>query len=921
MKFTKKTDFNIIINTEKGRFVLNKYAPKLFSHPGNSYLYNRHGGPTLETAPDNKMLGITPEIADQILGELTKPDEEVLRSFPRRTSLDEIEAQSFMAKYRFLDGEAEFIILNEGELDLDEKEVDFSLDGTWLLIEGDGQELRWEEAIPAQVPGSVHTALFENGRIPNPVFGQNQRIARKESYKTWFYKRNFPHPDGTEIRLSFGGVCNKCEVWLNNEFLGAHEGMFGGPEFDISDFLLDDNELLVKLHPIPFIPERSQSSRFPVNNRSWANTVVFNNGYGWHYSSLESLGIWENVMLTRVPEVEIINPFISARDHENGETQFVVDLKCKGVFSGKIYGEISPKNFTGKTYNFETNLNLEAGNNKVHLKFQIPDPHLWWPVDLGNPNLYILKCWVVKGVEVLDFKNLDFGIRSVVMAPLPEGPRDDQYNWTFIVNGESHFIKGTNWCTLDPLLNFTKERYHRFLSLAAQQHVQLIRAWGSGMPETNEFYDVCDELGIMVIQEWPTAWNSHETQPYDLLEETVKLSTLRIRNRASLVMYGAGNESSIPFGEAIDMMGRLSIELDGTRPFHRGEPWGGSDHWYPCYWGRKSLDHSASMMVSTFWGEFGVACMPVHESVLRYLPEEEKTKWPPEKGSALEYHTPIFGSAEDLSRLLQYAGYFMDGKMANLEKFTIASQLSQAIGLRHPLERARTRWPFSSGACYYKINDNFPAASWATADWYGAPKIGHYFVQDAFAPLHACVLFTTLHFAGTPTEAYENDVFLLDDTDALAGKSWKVGVRAYDWALKLIKSFEFDGKDSIDQTEKVGNLILDYEETNSAPLFIVSEVIVDDELADRTFYFLNYEYIKGSLFTLPQTNLSWVVNGSKVSINNTGSLPAVAVSIQQPGHLDTFTVSDSFFWMEAGETKIVDVSANENLEVKAWNVS
>lgn len=116
-------------------------------------------------------------------------------------------------------------------------------------------------------------------------------------------------------------------------------------------------------------------------------------------------------------------------------------------------------------------------------------------------------------------------------------------------------------------------------------------------------------------------------------------------------------------------------------------------------------------------------------------------------------------------------------------------------------------------------------------------------------------------------------------------------------------------------------MLLDYEETNSSPLFIISEVIVDGELADRTFYFLNFEYIKGSLFTLPETSLTWEVNGNKVSVTNTGNLPAVAVSIEQPGNLDTFTVSDSFFWLEAGETKTVEVNANDGLVVKAWNVS
>lgn len=919
MKYNKETTLKSILSTEKGQIVLRKYAPQLFSYPGNVYVGHQHYGATLETAPENKLLGITPEIADLILEELVKPDEEVLRYFPRKKSLDEIDAESFMAKSQPLTGKVETIGLQEGNLDLEEKDITLSLDGAWLMVEGEGQVPNWEKAMPAQVPGSVHTALVENGRLPDPTFAQNQRIHRKESYKTWWFKKTFQHPEGSDVRLTFGGVCNKCEVWLNGKFLGAHEGMFGGPEFDISDYLTDENELLVKLHPIPFTTEGPHGGRFPESNQSWWHTVVFNNVYGWHYSNLESLGIWENVILTQVPEVEIVDPFISARDHENGEAQFLVNLKSKSALSGKIYGEISPKNFTGETYCFEKELNLEAGDNKIHLQFRIPDPQLWWPVDLGNQNLYTLRIWIVKGKNVLDFEQLDFGIRSVVMAPLPEGPQEDQFNWTFVVNGEPHFMKGTNWCTMDPLMNFSKERYTRFLSLAAQQHVQLIRAWGSGMPETDEFYDVCDAFGIMVIQEWPTAWNSHELQPRDVLEETVRLTTMRIRNRACLVMYGGGNESSIPFGDAIDMMGRLSIELDGTRPFHRGEPWGGSDHGYPCYWGRMPLDYAASMMVSKFWGEFGVACMPVYESVLRYLPEEEKTKWPPEKGSALEYHTPIFGYAEDLSRLLQYADYFMDKKAGNLEQFTIASQLSQAVGLRHPLERARTRWPYSSGACYYKNNDNSPAASWSTVDWYGAPKIGHYFVQDAFAPLHACVLFSTLHFVGTPTDAYENDIFLLDDTDALAGKLWKVAVRAYDSELKLIKSFEFDGKDSIDHTKKVGNLILDYVETNSTPLLVVAEVIVDGNLADRTFYFLNYEYVKGSLFTLPKTSLSWVVDGSNVRVTNSGSRPAVGVSIQQPGSLDTFTVSDSFFWLEAGEIKTVKVSATKNLAVKAWN--
>ena len=125
----------------------------------------------------------------------------------------------------------------------------------------------------------------------------------------------------------------------------------------------------------------------------------------------------------------------------------------------------------------------------------------------------------------------------------------------------------------------------------------------SGMPETDEFYNLCDRYGIMVMQEWPTAWNSHREgwQPYPLLEETVRRNTLRLRNHASLVMWGAGNESDRPFGKAIDMMGRYAVELDGSRPFHRAEPWGGSVHNYDCDWGAATAGQCPSFDRAVFW--------------------------------------------------------------------------------------------------------------------------------------------------------------------------------------------------------------------------------------------------------------------------------------------------------------------------------
>ena len=418
----------------------------------------------------------------------------------------------------------------------------------------------------------------------------------------------------------------------------------------------------------------------------------------------------------------------------------------------------------------------------------------------------------------------------------------------------------------------------------------------------------------MVMQEWPTAWNSHDTQPYAMLEETVRRNTLRLRNRASLVMWGAGNESRHPFGRAIDMMGRLSIELDGTRPFHRGEPWGGSVHGYHTYWGRRHPDAHVTWEAD-FFGEFGSACMPAYESVQRYLPDDEKTLWPAPEDGSFAYHTPIFNCRQGLDRHRQIARYFAPAD-ADMETFTVATQLAQVVVLRHQLERARIRWPNCAGALLYKLNDNFPAASWSTVDWYGAPKIGHYVVQDAFAPLHACVIFDSVRNVSTPLDL---PVFLLDDAGELDGKTWSVTARAYNGQLDEIRRETFRGEGTLEAPTRLGTLSLSFEETDTVPLLVVTEVKRGSTLVDRTFYFVNYEHRRGCLFELPETTLELNVKGKRATVTNTGRHPAVAVNVARPGHLDTFTVSDNYVWLDAGESVTVEVNQADGLAVSAWN--
>ena len=564
-------------------------------------------------------------------------------------SLDQIDLESFAPGPSPVEGEAIQIALAPGAIDHPTGPGALSLDGDWIMAPGGSESERlagyWQDALPARVPGSIQTALLENGVIPDPYLGKNDEIARAESRKTWWLMRRFQRPaDLAGERLVFGGICDACAIWLNGHKLGQHKGMFAEIAFDVAERLVDgENVLIVKLEPAPQRISTGEPNDFFVGmNVGWLDSAVINNIYGWHYINLPTLGIWRSVKLNGAPAVSIVDPFVATVDAAAGVIRLHLNLDSEmSEWSGRLTGTIEPENFEGDAWHFAHELRSDEAEQIMLLEMRIPEARQWWPVDYGQPCLYRISLSFTPDHGIADFKSFTFGLRTIEMRPLPDGPDPDTYNWTFVVNGKPIFIKGANWCTVDALLRFDRERYDRFLRMARDSHLQLLRAWGSGMPETDEFYDLADRYGVMVLQEWPTAWNSHRIQPFDILEETVRHNTIRLRNHPSLVMWGGGNESSEPSGPAIDMMGKLSRELDGTRPFHRGEPWGGSIHSYRVYWGREPLDSNLSL-AAPFIGEFGLASVPNYETARRFLPADELDVWPPAQDGSFTHHMPVF---------------------------------------------------------------------------------------------------------------------------------------------------------------------------------------------------------------------------------------------------------------------------------------
>lgn len=795
-----------------------------------------------------------------------------------------------------------------------EEPTRISLNGEYWLADGGTVAARtapdgdWSDAIPAHVPESVHTSLYRAGRIPDPLFGKNDKAAREESYKTWWYKREFTYDFSLEHpMLCFDGVCYNAVFWLNGVFLGGHIGMFGGPFFDVSSILQEQNTLIVKVENAPADPR--PYSAYADHDEGWKYGVVVNCVYGWHYACIPTRGIWSEVYLRSRPAVETERPFLLTHDYRDGTVDVCVSLSAAAA--GTVAVTVAPHNFEGETRYFTGDF---AETRQLHYRLALRDVRLWWPNGYGEQNLYDVTVCIHPAGSAPQIFHERIGVRTVEMRPEVSGADEARYCWRCFVNGQYIFLKGTNWCTLDALLRLPEERYDRFLPLAQHQNLQLLRAWGGGIPESDYFYEKCDELGLMVAQEWPTCWDSQKVQPLEALEETARLNTVRLRNHPSLLWWAGGNESAQADGEAMDRLARIAFELDGTRPFRRTSPYGGSLHNYDTYWMLQDMDQALTLD-AVFIGEFGMASAPNLQSVYRYIPEEERGVWDPAAKSALNYHTPRFNEFRwpeqynDMDHLLYHAAAF--GAIDSLETFVTNTQLAQAVAIRHTLERMRADSPRTTGVCYYKLTDVYPACSWSTVDYYGVPKIPYYVFKNAYAPLHAMLRVTSV------TAVTDYPAVLLDDTLQAAGKPCRICVDLYDRQLQRLCREELSCTPAA-AVNPVGTIRL--EEPVRAALRLVSvRLYVEDTLCDSTFYLLNYREDVGFLYTLPATAVTLTADGDTLTLRNTGAYPAVGAFVEDLSCDTAFTVSDNFLLLEPGEERTLRANRTRGASVRGFN--
>ncbi len=725
------------------------------------------------------------------------------------------------------------------------EDAQLSLDGVWRFGYADAPaDYPGDVELPytASLPASLFWNLSEAGVLPPPYQGLNSREYDWVDEKVWYFRKNFPAPASAAGRtaiLCMDGAAYYTRVWLNGTLLGEHEGMFGGPVVNVSGQLLWDapNTLLVEIKAADY----GQKENFYRHIRSGGSREII----PWNIArdNDTSNGIWQVLGLWRGVRLMLLSPYHLARPYL---TTGAVDgngarLRLETEIIGPDYNELH--HFYGIReeeerfpYRYgvdgmrEAALNLPATlyvcmrekdtgrevyareypvpllDRKRSLRgseypeaqlfeaeWTLPEPRLWWPFDMGNPALYTVALTLKVNGEACDTLTLDTGIRTLERVRTP-GPRAAQQwdDFQLVVNSEKLFVKGVNMQPLDVLYREDTEELRWTLELVRQAGIHLVRIWsGGGKPESDSFYQLCDEMGIMVWQDHLIANSIHtENWPQEVLESQEAMNIFRLRNHPSLVIHCGGNEfDAYAPGNAASMfiIDRNVRMLDPARPFVYTTPLKGSAHIYrdmePTWY--RSLFRDLPFVAET-----GIHSLPSLKAMRGCLSARECGQKVPDMVSeafAKAFPELLNHFAEyvpsRVPRMLARAGQIADLSDVTLKEMTEATQMAAYEYYEILIQALRENYPVTCGVMPWVFRRTWPTVGIQLVDGSGEPLLPYYAVKKAYQPVEAHIAWEHISFA--PGETALLPVRVLNERHhSLEGLA--VRVRVYDPSLRCL---------------------------------------------------------------------------------------------------------------------------------------
>ena len=730
-----------------------------------------------------------------------------------------------------------------------------SLDGEWMLYGTDqaGRPI----CLKGIVPGCVHTDLLRQGVLRDPFYRDQSREVQ------WVEERDFSYTRQFEIEhleenafLEFDGLDTYCEIWLNKVKIARTENMFLRYAFPVDGILKQGmNELEVRFFS-PIREVENMPARKGAFTTERMNTRRMQCTYGWDWTDrFVTMGIFRNVRLVfrRANEIEHVYAVTKYLAPYGAQIELSFWFRDFARRDEKVKMTIlSPE---GRIVWEKERVILEP---KMQETVDIRQPRLWYPNGYGEQPLYTIKAKTDHSE-----KQIRFGIRQIVLfQPVDEegsperekalklkqyeGFREMDRNqvtsgFTVLVNGIPIMCKGANWVPCEPFPSEeSPEKIEHILKLSVQAGVNMIRVWGGGIFERDEFYDLCDRLGILVTQDFLMACGTYPEEEawfLEALRAEAKEAALRLRNHSCLAWWTGDNENAV-FGNenrrdypgylsAAKGIGPVLKEFDPERRFIPSSPYGGDpflsptrgtthmtsflDQMFRYMLNRDFSDYREffSAYLSRFNTEQPTLGMPFASSLRKFMTEEDIFG---EDTSISEFHTKTNPGLEGMTiyKCVDQMTRRLFGEYESGEDRIRKMQMVQCEWIRISMELYRRNKWFSSGILYWMLNDCWPAANgWALIDYYGCPKPAYYLFKRCAKPVIASM------------EHRDGKFLVYVCNDSLIRVSGKGRLSVYDFVNdKVLKQEEF---------------VFQVPENQSVPVQIYSDAEFEKELTEKSF--------------------------------------------------------------------------------------
>jgi beta-mannosidase len=667
---------------------------------------------------------------------------------------------------------------------------------------------RW---LPAHAPGTVHYLLHEHGLIPDPFDARNELDLQWIDQQDWEWSRTFDADESatTQSRqdLIFDGLDTVATIYLNGQQVGRSVNMFRQVVCDVRSILRPGRNDLRILFQSPTDYAKSQAERGQnrvapgdwkwqtgeqrLTHRAWIRKTQCHFGWDWGLY-LATTGIWQPSRLEcatgpRLTALKIIQHHAGAPHDPTSVTLTL--LAC--VFAN------SPTQGTLAARCADREARLPAripqGESTLTTTLTIEHPELWWPAGEGAQPLYPLTLtWLDETGEAQSTLSRRIGLRTAELVTDPDKSPDGQpaESFYFKINGRPVVAKGANWIPPDQFVDrCTPEVYRHLLESMVEANMNMVRVWGGGWYEQDIFYDLCDELGLMVWQDFMMACALYPDTP-DVLDELTAEARYQVRRlhpRPSLVLWNGDNEDaeavwrwwrdSPDFKKNVQIYKRVMIALkktveaeDTTRRFWLSSPSNndfngdctnpnrGDVHYWTVWHGRQPFSNYYTVK-PRFASEFGFQSFPEPRTIRAVVPPEELNP----SSRVMEHHQ----RSPEGNMLITNTMAREMRIPRDFDTFCWVSQINQAMAIRTAVEHWRRLRPWCMGTIYWQLNDLWPVASWSSIDYHGRWKVLQHYAKRFYAPLLASIVHEQDTITAWATNDLPDDLEITGDLEVL----------------------------------------------------------------------------------------------------------------------------------------------------------